>query len=1075
MYAGGKAAVDPACFQPTASERVFSRGLQIMSNSGSVFVIGLLLSCLGFATGDFAASADLVAREADESLTFERDIRPIFRAHCYDCHGATEALEGKLDLRLVRLMKAGGDSGPAMIPGRPEESYLLERLRAGDMPPGDGRVPAAEIAVIEAWIRAGAPTARPEPDSIGPGLGITPEEREFWSFQPIQRPAVAEHAAEARVRTPVDALILSAMPPGHRFAPDADRLTLVRRVYLDLIGLPPALEEVRRWETSDDPQWYERLVDEVLESERYGERWARHWLDIAGYADSEGYTTSDANRDWAWKYRDWVIRALNDDKPFDQFITEQLAGDELAGPLEGDLTASQIDLLTAVGFLRMAADGTGSGANNDEARNQVMTDTIKIVSTALLGVSVHCAQCHDHRYDPIPQSDYYSLRAIFEPAIDWKAWRTPAQKRVSLYTQADRQQAAEVEAEVKVVAAEKAARQAEYMAEALETELKKYDEPLRGQLQEAYQTPAAKRTEAHKALLKMHPSVNITPGNLYQYIAASREALKKFDERINAIRAKKPPEAFLRTLVEPANHQPTTALFHRGDFRQPKQVVGPAGLTVVAPVGKRPEFPADDPDRPTTGRRLAFARWLTGGSHPLVPRVIVNRVWLHHFGRGLVETPADFGRLGTPPSHPELLDFLADEFMRQGWSLKRLHRLIMSSTVYRQSSELADPALPASAYAAKPLIRLEAETIRDRMLAVSGALESTMFGPPVAIKEDDTGQVIVEDQTRRSLYTRVRRSQPVSLMRAFDAPVMETNCESRSVSTVATQSLMLLNSEFILSQARQLAARAAREAVPVDDAVSAALPTLPSPDSVWEFGYGHFDAAANQTHFDPLPHWTGSAWQGGPQLPDAKIGWALLRSAGGHAGSTSTMSPIRRWVAPRDGVVQITGRLKHGSEHGNGVRWQVVASSPGVVQEGTTFHSEQDTKVEQLDIQKGQVIDFIVDCNGNVTSDSFTWTVTVSLTSADGMKVDYSSDKEFHGPLETSATVVAQVIRAWQLALGRQPTEEEIHTSVDFAARQIAYLQTNPGQLPSETSATQQALTNICQTLLICNEFLYVD
>ncbi|MFG0333479.1 MAG: DUF1553 domain-containing protein, partial [Maioricimonas sp. JB049] len=749
-------------------------------------------------------------RADERELTYEKHIRPIFRAHCFDCHGATEEIEGGLDLRLVRFLKKGGDSGPAIVPGNLDESYLIERVRSGDMPPGEGTVSPEELETLQQWVVQGAKTARPEPESIGPGLGITPEERSFWSFQPIHRPAVPPVAPpqQARVRTPIDALILDAMPDGLAFSEDAARFTLIRRAYFDLIGLPPTADELQRWMSDSGDDWYERLLTELLDSPHYGERWGRHWLDIAGYADSEGYTVADAVRPWAWKYRDWVIRSLNEDKPFDQFLVEQLAGDELAGPRNGDLTPAQIELLTATGFLRMAADGTGSGANNAEGRNQVMTDTLKIVGTSLLGMSLQCAQCHDHRYDPIPHTDYFAIRAVFEPALDWKSWKVPNARRISLYTEADRKQAAEIEAEAQKVAAEKKEKQAEYMEQALEKELAKFEEPLREQLRTAYKTPAGERTDEQKALLDSHPSVKITPGVLYQYLPDAAEDLKEYDKRIAEIRAKKPPEEFIRALVEPAGHTPETRLFHRGDYEQPKQVVAPGGLTVAAPEGEYPEFPADDPDLPTTGRRLAFARWLTSGQHPLVARVIVNRVWMHHFGRGLVSTPSDFGKLGGMPTHPELLDWLASEFMQSGWSLKKLHRLILTSTVWRQQSavDAQDPRYAIdstnSYYWRKPLVRLEAELLRDRMLAATGRLDRTLFGVPVSVKENETGQVVVDgEQTRRSLYIQARRSQPVAMLQAFDAPVMETNCERRPVSTVATQSLMLLNGEFILDQA----------------------------------------------------------------------------------------------------------------------------------------------------------------------------------------------------------------------------------------------------------------------------------
>ena len=750
-------------------------------------------------------------------ITYEEHIRPIFRAHCFDCHGATDERKGELDLRLVRFMLRGGESGPAIVPGRPQESYLLDRVRNGEMPPGESRVSEQQIAILEQWIADGARTKRVESNDLGPGLGLTPEEQNFWSFQPIRRPRVSPFTGDDRVRTPIDALLLDVMPKGLSFSPDAERFTLIKRLYFQVIGLPPSPEEVDRWLNESGNDWYERLIDHLLDSPHYGERWARHWLDVAGYADSEGYTNSDANRPWAWKYRDYVTRSLNSDKPYDRFLTEQLAGDELVGPRLGDLTTEQIELLTATGFLRMAADGTGSGADNPEGRNQVMTDTVRIVSTSLLGLSVACAQCHDHRYDPILQTDYYALRAVFEPALDWQQWQTPPQRLVSLYTDADRKRAAEVEAEARIIVAEKNTKQQVFMAEALEKELQKYPEQLRGRLRTAYQIPRNKRSADQQALLKQHPSVNITPGVLYQYLPKAAEDLKKYDTRISQVRAKKPREEFLRALVESDRNVPETRLFHRGDFQQPKQVVAPAALTVLSGPSGAHRFPLDSDRVGTTGRRSAFANWLTNGEHPLVARVIVNRVWMHQFGRGIVATPADFGRLGTTPSHPELLDWLADEFIQQGWSLKRFHRLILTSTAWRQSS-LRDPDKDAldpdnRYYWRKSVVRLEAEGLRDRMLTATGTLDRTLYGPPVGIKEDDSGQVIVDGaQTRRSLYVRARRSQPVAMLQAFDAPVMETNCERRPVSTVATQSLMLMNGEFTLENAKQLAARVERDA-----------------------------------------------------------------------------------------------------------------------------------------------------------------------------------------------------------------------------------------------------------------------
>lgn len=874
---------------------------------------------------------------ADDQMTFENDIRPIFRAHCFDCHGATSELKGGLDLRLVRLMQVGGESGPAIVPGQPDASYLLQRVHSGEMPPGEKKVTAAEREVLARWIQAGAPTTRPEPESIPPGLGVTPEERAFWAFQPIQRidvPALSGFPADQRIRTPIDAILMQSTTgagPGHSgeadsqpaggFAPDADRRVLILRAWFDLLGLPPSPEDVRRWLDDPRPDWFEHLLTELLQSPHYGERWARHWLDVAGYADSEGYTTADAERPWAWKYRDWVIRAINDDMPFDQFITEQLAGDELAGPLSGDLSPRQIELLTATGFLRMAADGTGSGADNPEGRNQVMHDTLKIVGTSLLGLSLHCAQCHDHRYDPIPQADYYALRAVFEPALDWQAWKSPSARLVSLYTADDRRLASEVEAEAQAVAAEKAAGLSEYMQQALSTELEKYQEPLRSQLRAAYETEAAQRTAEQQQLLAQNPSINITPGNLYQYIPDSQPKLAEFDKRMGEIRAKKPVEEFLRALVEPAGHVPETRLFHRGDYQQPKDPVPPGALTVTAPEGDRVSFAVDDEALPTTGRRLAFARWLTSRANPLFARVVVNRIWMHHFGKGLAATPGDFGRLGARPSNIVLLDWLADEFVSSGWSLRHLHRLILSSTAWRMQRGVGSADSQLANVIPDSLQRLDAESLRDRILFVAGRLDTTLYGPPIKVAEDDTGQIVVDASSgRRSLYIQARRSQPVAILQAFDAPVMETNCEVRTSSTVAPQSLMLMNSGFVLDMAAAFADRVAREAAATDA--------------------GRFrDTLASAV------------------LPDE-------------------------------------------------------------------------------------------------TNDS---------------------EQQFPGP-EVSPDVIAdRIVRAWQLAFCRDPSVEEMQLATAFVTKQFEAMRSHPEVVPEGRTMAHQSLTNLCQSLLGSNEFLYVE
>ncbi len=1021
--------------------------------------------------------------EPAAALSFESDVRPILRAHCFDCHGAEEEKKGGLDLRLVRFQLAGGDSGPAIAPGAPEGSLLLERVRAGEMPPGDAKLSAKEIDLIARWIAGGAKTVRPEPESLAPGLGITAEERSWWAFQPIRRPPVVQHADNPRLRTPIDGLVCQAMPEGLSFAPDADKRTLVQRAYFDLIGLPPTIEEVEQFVADPAADAYERLIDRLLASPHYGERWARHWLDAAGYADSDGATAQDAVRAWAFKYRDYVIRSFNADKPLDRFLLEQLAGDEMAGPINGDLTSQQIELLTATGFLRMAADGTASGDNSPEARNQVVADTIKIVTSSLLGITVACAQCHDHRYDPVPQTDYYALRAVFEPALDWQDWRTPDARHVSLATAADRQRSAEIEAEAQKIAAERAAKQTVYMAEALEKELSKFEEPLRADLRSAYQTPADKRTDAQKQLLEKNPSVNISEGVLYQYNQAAADDLKKFDERIAAVRARKPAEEFLRALIEPAGHVPETKLFYRGDYRQPKQTVPPGALSVCVAEGQRIEFPAKRADLPTTGRRVAFARWLTSDDNPLTARVIANRIWLHHFGRGIVGTPADFGRLGTLPTNAPLLDWLAQELRESGWSLKHLHRAIMLSTAYRQSSraDAAQVALDPDNHflSRRMLVRLDAESLRDRALAASGTLDRAMYGPPVGIKEDDSGQVIVAaDAPRRGLYVMQRRSRPVALMQAFDAPVMQTNCEARPSSTVATQSLMLMNGEFWLSQASELAARAQRQ--PAQSAPAELVAGLPerwtASPPVWQFGYGSCDEHSGRTaSFTPLPHWTKSSWQGGANMPDERIGWVSLHAEGGHPGDNPNFAAVRRWTAPVDGTLTVHGTFGHSSENGDGVRGRIVASSQGIVGTWTAHNGQAQTEVASLAVKQGDTIDFVTDCLAHVASDSFVWRVELTLTQAGGAATVFRSVDGFHGPVgEGTGFELASVVRAWQLAYSRLPSREELESGCAFLTRQSNTMRLQ-GQSPNGRSPELQALVNLCQALLSSNEFLYVD
>lgn len=411
----------------------------------------------------------------DDDIFFESHVRPILKAHCFQCHGDEGKREGELDLRLVRSMSTGGESGPAIVPGKPGGSLLAQRVVNEEMPPGKKKLSAGEKATIHRWIERGARVRRPEPETVEAVGPWTDEERAHWSYQPIRRPPSPRVEHTDLVSTPIDVFLLSKLESqGLVFSEQADRPSLIRRLSFDLLGLPPTPERVEAFVNDSAPDAYARLVDEFLASPAYGERWARHWLDPAGYADSNGYTEHDTERAWSFRYRDYVIRSFNADKPLDQFVVEQLAGDELLTPPYASLNPEDADRLIATGFLRMAPDGTGdAGVDQNAARNDVIAETIKIVASSLLGISVGCAQCHNHRYDAVSQQDYYRLRAVFEPALDFKNWRPPAARLVTLWSTAEHEQAAKVDAQLREVEGQRVAELNQIVADIFDKEVAK--------------------------------------------------------------------------------------------------------------------------------------------------------------------------------------------------------------------------------------------------------------------------------------------------------------------------------------------------------------------------------------------------------------------------------------------------------------------------------------------------------------------------------------------------------------------------------------------------------------------------
>ena len=806
---------------------------------------------------------------AAPALTFEKDIRPILKTHCFQCHGEDGVTKGKLDTRLARFLIKGGKEGPDVIPGKSADSHLVQLVTKGDMPKGKAKLKDEEIATIAQWVDQGAKTARPEPEKLGPEHAFTDEERAWWSFQPIKHPVPpVVRDAKAAIRNPIDRFVLDKLAPNHLTqSREADPVTYIRRATFDLTGLPPTPEEVDAYLAASikNPELaLKQLIDRLLESPAYGERWGRHWLDVAGYADSDGYTDRDLERKYAYKYRDYVIKAFNSDKPFDQFVREQLAGDEMVPQPHKNLSPDAIEKITATGFLRMAPDGTGA-MNDVAARNAAIADTVKIIGTSLYGMTVGCAQCHDHRYDPITQADYYRMRAIFEPGFDTKSWRVPNGRLVSLLTDSEKVTAAKIEAEAKKLDAARTAKGEEFIAEVLEKEVAKRDAGIRDALRAAYKAVPAKRTPAQLKLLKDNPSVDkLTSGSLYlydtTYATHHADELKKMADEAAAVRAKKPVEEFVHAFEEApktAATIPATFIFNRGDPEQPKQQVQPGELMILGSQ-RNVEIPEKSKTLPTTGRRLAFANSLTDGKHPLIARVMVNRVWAHHFGKGIVPSVGDFGTLGQKPSHPELLDWLASDFMAKGWSLKNLHRLIMTSATYRQSSkrdterERIDP--DNRLLSRQNVRRLEAETLRDALLAVGGKLNTKITGTPVPVAYDEQGQVVIGVDTadtagrqtgkyiplngeeyRRSLYVQVRRSKPFEMFTTFDAPTMEPNCTDRNVTTVSPQSLLLMNNSYMREYASFFARRLQTECGP---------DVRKQIERAWLLSYGHAGSMA---------------------------------------------------------------------------------------------------------------------------------------------------------------------------------------------------------------------------------------
>jgi hypothetical protein len=632
-----------------------------------------------------------------------------------------------------------------------------------------------------------------------------------WSFQPLLRPALPP----GKYKNPIDAFVFSTLAKKDRATvAEADRRTLIRRLSFDVRGLPPSLEEVARFLRDERPDAFDQLLEEFLSSPRYGERWARHWLDIVGYADSNGYFNADSDRPLAWKFRDYVIRSIQADKPLDRFIQEQIAGDDLVGYVAGgDVTPEMVGPLIGTHFWRNAPDGTTESDGNPLEvkvdKYAVIEGNVQNLGSAFLGVTLQCARCHDHKFEPITQAEYYGLEAIIRPAFDPERWLKPNERAIEIGSRAEREAhrrlTAEVERDVKTFKESLEGLTAPFRKQFIDENLASMDPALRKAIQEALDTKEKQRTEQMNALLKTNTAlVDISSGVLEKKFGAFAAASEPLRQGIKKRESEKPaPLDKISATFESGNAPPIHHLLVRGNHANEGREISPGTPSIFnAVVGpSASEFKSSQ-------RRLALAYWLTSTNNPIVARVLVNRIWHYHFGQGIVGTLENLGQSGARPLCPELLDWLASELIRSGWSLKHVHRLILNSETWKQACTHLEAG--SSIRRTQPL-RLDAESLRDAMLAVSGELDLTAGGPYVPTTTDKQGQVVIEEKHagafRRSIYLQQRRTAPVSVLSTFDGPAHNPVCVQRTSSTVALQSLFLLNSEFVHLRARAFANR----------------------------------------------------------------------------------------------------------------------------------------------------------------------------------------------------------------------------------------------------------------------------
>ena len=906
----------------------------------------------------------------DQVEFFERSVRPLLAERCVECHGKVRAEAGlRLDTRASVLQ--GGEKGIVVDLKNPSASRLLLAVRqAGasqgirDMPKKGPKLGEDEIASLQRWIELGLPW----PSSSGPVLS-SKDPRNHWSLKPLR---VAEAVPEGV--HPIDFFVQANLrKKGLTQAPKADPITLVRRLHFVLTGLPPSKQELDAW--SQEPA--DRLIDHLLKSPHYGERWARHWMDVARYSDVRGYTAGGRERRfvYAFVYRDWLIRAFNADLPYDQFVRLQLAAEQITAE------NNRADL-GAMGFLTLTNDAT--------SRQILIDDQIDVTFRGLMGLTVSCARCHDHKFDPIPTKDYYSIYGIFDNSV------APASLPL-IRTPPDTPEHRNYQ---------------EALAK-LETSISEFLQPRFAKL--SVQFPdLAKRPAQLEAKLERDDQVKL------------RDLRSKRDKFIADS-----PQSPDRALILEDRPKPATAqVLVRGNPGNRGEAVKPHFLTAV--VGdEAPVF--------TKGSgRLELANAIVDTKNPLTARVMVNRVWMHHFGQGLVRTPSDFGIQGQLPDQPELLDWMADWFMRNGWSLKKLHRLILTSATWQQGSVHPKQASQELVDSENRLIwrnnirRVDFESMRDSLLAASGQLDSRLFGRSVEIHE-------APFPPRRTLYAYIDRQNLPQVFTTFDFASPLAHVAQRSYTTVATQALFTLNSPFLLDQAKRIAALPGIAGAPAPAAVTGLYHRIfardPSPGEVklgtaflekqtamnlearrqglsgWTYGFMLRDPGSGADQFHPFPEWVKERWQVEKTYPaSVPKTYASLHRMGGHPGNRE-VAVVARWTAPAALAIQLGGTLRKAEAKGDGVRLRLVKNGGAVLAEiicppGQTVP----TKLGPIEVAKGDTIDFRVDCLERTDFDSFAWNPVIQTATGSGQVWDYGRD--FSGPAElaTPLEVYAQAL-----------------------------------------------------------------